>query len=159
MPTRRRYHYRESGLDNVYLVNGYEYVDTPRGRAVKIRNIDGLHKAIGLMLVHEKKNLSGKEFRFLRHEMNMTQLDLAAILRVDVQSIARWEKGQTKRPIDGPAQGLLRIMYQQYVTGDERITDPIKRLAELDEIMNDGRDEEHITFEDTDEGWQPSLAA
>jgi putative transcriptional regulator len=154
-----RYHYKESGLDNIYLVNGFDFIDTPHGRAVNIRNIDGLHRAIGLMLAREKQNLTGKEFRFLRHEMGLTQRDLAAILRVDVQSVARWEKGQTKRPIDGPAQGLIRVMYEQYIGGNERIVDPIKRLAELDEIINDGEVDEDISFEDTEEGWQPAMAA
>jgi putative transcriptional regulator len=152
-----RYHYTECGLDNIYLVNGFDYVPTPRGMAVNIRNIEGLHRAIGQILVREKQNLTGREFRFLRHEMNLTQQNLAAVLRVDVQSVARWEKGQNKRPIDGPAQGLIRVLYEQFIGGNEKITEPLKRLAELDEIMNE--DDEDIALEDTDHGWQPSMAA
>ena len=45
------YHYTESGPDNVFLVGGYDYVDTPRGRTVVIRDIDGLHRVIGRALV------------------------------------------------------------------------------------------------------------
>jgi len=159
MSPHPRYHYTECGLDNIYLVNGFGLVDTPHGQSVHIRNIEGLHKAIGQILARERQNLSGKEFRFLRHEMNMTQRDLAAVLRVDVQSVARWEKGHTKRPIDGPAQGLIRVMYEQYIGGNEKIVDPIKRLAELDEAMNSDDDGEEISLEDTEEGWQPSMAA
>ena len=51
-----RYHYSECGLDNIYLYNGFEFVETPRGRAVNIRDIEGLHRAIGLILVRDKKN-------------------------------------------------------------------------------------------------------
>jgi putative transcriptional regulator len=42
-----RYHYTECGLDNIYLLNGFDPVETPRGKGVTIRNIDGLHRAIG----------------------------------------------------------------------------------------------------------------
>lgn len=158
MDTRAPYHYTECGLDNIYLMNGIDVVQTPRGKAFNIRNIDGLHRAIGRMLVREKKNLNGKEFRFLRHELNMTQRDLADVLHVDVQSVARWEKGRTKRPIDGPAQGLLRVIYERFIGGDPEIVGPLKRLAELDEILSE--DNEDFSFEvDTDEVWQPAMAA
>ena len=152
-----RYHYTECGLDNIYLVNGFDIVKTPRGAAVNIRNIEGLHRAIGQILVHEKQNLSGKEFRFLRHELNMTQQNLASVLRVSVQSVARWEKGKNARQIDGPAQGLLRVLYGEFIGGNEKVTEPLRKLAELDEILND--DGEDISMEDTDGTWQPSMAA
>ena len=158
MPNVRRYRYTECGLDNIYLLNGFEPVSTPRGEGVRIQDVEGLHRAIGLLLVRDKKNLNGKEFRFLRHEMNMTQHDLAAILMVDAQTVARWEKGRTKRPIDGPAQGLLRVMYEKYVGGDPEIIATLRRLAELDEVTN-GAEDQDILFEVTEEDWQPSMAA
>ena len=157
MATQRRYHYTECGLDNIYLSNGFQYVDSPRGKAINIQDVEGLHRAIGEMLTSEKKDLDGKEFRFLRHEMNLTQRDLAEIIGVDVQSIARWEKGQTKRPIDGPAQGLLRVMYQEFIGNNSKIVEPLRRLAELDEAIH--KIESEFSFEDTEERWQPSMAA
>lgn len=157
MATQRKYHYEECGLGNIYLTNGFKRVSTPRGEAVKIQDIEGLHKAIGLMLVEEKRDLSGPEFRFLRHEMNMTQRSLAEVLRVDAQSIARWEKGRTAKPIDGPAQGMLRLLYREFIGQNAEIIEPLKRLAELDESLC--IDDEEISFEDTADGWQPALAA
>ena len=151
-----RYHYTECGLDNIYLMNGVDIVATPRGEGVNIRNIEGLHQAIGRILVRDKKNLNGKEFRFLRHEMNLTQQNLAAILGVNVQSIARWEKGETKR-IDGPAQGLMRVLYEQFIGDNTKITEPLRLLAEIDELLNDT--DEDISLEDTEDGWQPPMAA
>lgn len=156
MATQLKYHYTECGLDNVYLINGFEPVSTPRGEGIKIQDIEGLHKAIGLMLTEEKQNLNGKEFRFLRHEMNMTQRTLAEILRVNVQRVARWEKGQTQT-IDGPSQNILRLLYCEFVGGNTQIVEPLKRLAELDEALE--RDDEDFSFEDTANGWQPALAA
>ena len=39
--TEARHHYRESGLSNVYLINGFRYVETPYGRSVIIEDLDG----------------------------------------------------------------------------------------------------------------------
>lgn len=88
------YHYTECGLNNIYLVNGYKFIETPRGKSVSINDIDGLHKAIGLLLVTSKKDLSGEEIRFLRLELLMSQNTLAKLLGVSEQAIRRWEKGK-----------------------------------------------------------------
>jgi putative transcriptional regulator len=148
-----RYHYTECGLDNVYLLNGFKYVETPRGKGATIKDRDGLHRAIGRYLVREKKNLSGKEFRFLRHELDMTQLLIANLLNVDVQTVARWEKRKTVE-IPGPAQGLIRLLYEEHTNGNRKITTLLAELAELDEIIHG--DDEALEFEDTEEGWQAS---
>ncbi len=142
------YHYRECGLDNVYLIGGVEVVDTPRGKGVVIQDIDGLHRLIGNILVRERKNLTGPEFRFLRHEINATQHLLATLLGVDVQSVGRWERQESAIP--GPAQGLIRLLYEEKINGNREISEPLERLAELDE---QGTDNE-ITLEGTPEGWQ-----
>jgi putative transcriptional regulator len=143
-----KYHYAECGLDNVYLINGFTRVITPRGESVKIQNIEGLHKAIGSILAEEKRDISGKEFRFLRHEMNLTQRSLADILKVDTQTVARWEKGHSR--IDGPAQLLLRLLYREFIGNNVSIVGPLKQLADLDEALQI----DDLSFEDTAEGWQ-----
>lgn len=148
-----RYHYTECGLDNIYLMNGCEFVETPRGKGTKIKDFDGLHRAIGRVLVREKRNLNGKEFRFLRHELNLTQQNLASLLGVDVQTVAGWEKGKRKSGIPGPAQGLIRLLYEEHTKGNKDIREPLQRLADLDELLNDGAGEE-IDLEETAEGWQ-----
>lgn len=40
------YHYTESGLLNVWLVNGYQEHETPYGRGLSIEEADELHRAI-----------------------------------------------------------------------------------------------------------------
>src|SRR5580692_3015243 len=62
--------YRECGLDDVYLLGGYERVETPHGAGIVVKDLDDLHKAITLYLVSEKKVLSGKELRFLRKQLD-----------------------------------------------------------------------------------------
>jgi DNA-binding transcriptional regulator YiaG len=128
------YQYRECGLDNVILVGGVTIRETPRGQVIHIEDVEGLHRAISEVLLSERKKLSGRELRFLRHELNMTQDVLAALLGTDVQSVARWEKARYKVP--GPADRLIRILYREKISGNPAIVEPLKKLAELDEIIN-----------------------
>ncbi len=143
------HHYKACGLDNVYLDGGVEYINAPRGKVLHIRDLEGLHRAIGHWLVHERKNLTGKEFQFLRHEINLTQQNLAGILGTDVQNVGRWEREEGDK-IPGPAQGLIRLLYDEKINGNKEISEPLERLAELDEQM-EGTEE--IRFTDGPEGW------
>ena len=131
-----RYRYTECGLDNVYLLNGFERVPTPRGEVVRIVNEDGLLTAIGRCLVTEKKWLSGKEVRFLSKELGLTQNDISSILGMDIQAFARWEKGRRSKG-SMAADRLLRILYMERVKGNPRIRESLQRLAELDELLNE----------------------
>lgn len=151
---KRPYQYTECGLDNVYLVNGFKSVGTPRGKGIHIENVDGLHRAIGRFLIEEKKRLTGKDLRFLRHELDMTQQTFSHLVGVDVQSVARWEKGRSEVP--GPADRLMRMIYKEAIEKrNVKIVEPLKRLAELDEILN-GDDEEQLCFEEVSDQWQPA---
>lgn len=127
------YHYKESGLDNVYLENGFTIHQTPYGEGVSIKDTAGLHKLIGEWLVATPKKLNGAELRFIRLEMELTQRDLGAVLGQDEQAIRRWEKYRT-RPINGSADRLLRLLYSEYVGGNVKIREAVDRLAELDQI-------------------------
>ena len=150
MKTGTPHHYTQCGLGNVYLRNGFEVVSTKYGQAIRIHDIDGLHGAIGMYLIREKKQLDGREIRFLRHEMALSQNVLGKLLDKSGQSVARWEKGQTK--MDGPADRLLRLLYESQATergGEYGIPELLAQLAELD--VTDDLDE--VQFEDTNRGW------
>lgn len=143
------YHYTECGLNNIYLLNGYKFIDTPRGKAVSIKDIDGLHRAIGLFLVTTKRDLSGSEVRFLRLGMLMSQLTLAKLLGMSEQAIRRWENG--KATIPKPSESLLRLLYKEHVNDkDGKIATVLKKIADLEEVFN-GKD---ILFKDTRNGWR-----
>lgn len=143
------YHYKGCGLDSVYLHGGVTYIDTPRGKAVHIENIEGLHRAIGYWLVHEKKNLTGKEFRFLRNELNLTQQSVAALLNTDVQNVGRWEREEAEK-VPGPAQVVMRLLYDEQVNGNKAITEPLRRLAELEQQFGE---DNQVKFEAGPAGW------
>jgi putative transcriptional regulator len=141
------YHYTESGLDNVYLKNGYRYHNTPYGRGVSIEDTEGLHKAIGKWLVCDPARLIGGELRFLRFEMEQTQRNLAAILGTTEQSLKLWEKNRTK-PIPRTADHLLRALYLDYRRPGS-VRHMLERLAQLDQAERvDGR------FKETGSGWK-----
>jgi putative transcriptional regulator len=120
---------------------------------VQIENIEGLHRAIGYWLVHDKKNLTGKEFRFLRNEMNLTQQNVAALLNTDVQNIGRWEREEAEK-VPGPAQVVIRLMYDEQVNGKKAIIEPLRHLAELQEPFGEN---DEVKFASGPGGW--SVAA
>ena len=127
------YRYAECGLDDVYLLNGFKMKETPYGKGVTITDIDGLHRAIGVFLVHERKTLSPKELKFLRKQMGLTQAELGSKIGQSAQQVARWEKGSCEIP--GPAERLIRIIYAvDHVPEDTRgpLLDDL--LAQLDEL-------------------------
>jgi DNA-binding transcriptional regulator YiaG len=87
-------HYTASGLDYVYLVNGYSVEKDPDyGRILTIEAADDLHRAIGLYVINQDRALTGSEFRFLRKQMGLKQKDLAERFGTDVQTVANY-KGQ-----------------------------------------------------------------
>jgi DNA-binding transcriptional regulator YiaG len=141
------YHYTECGLDDVYLMSGYEEVQVDDDVAVAVKHVPELHKAIGHALVTAKKVLSGKELRFLRKEMDLTQDEVARLVGVTDQSVARWEKDQVQIP--EAADYLLRFVYLQHIQEKIDVVELIKSLRDRDS----GRDE-GFCFEVSKGGWK-----
>ena len=101
-----RFHYWACGLDNVYLTGGLNI--SKSGTSYSITNIEGLHKCIAMHLVECTSQLNGKELRFLRKELNLTQADLGTRVGVDVQTVGRWEKDETENKM---ADRMIRMLY------------------------------------------------
>lgn len=128
------YHYTECGLDGVWLVNGYEIEDTPYGETVSIRAVKELHNFIGLTIINECPELTGKQIRFLRKELNLSQLNLAGLLGVGETSIRAWESERAK--MGTPTERLLRGLYREHVQGDGSLRRLIDRLCHQDRVYN-----------------------
>jgi putative transcriptional regulator len=141
------YHYVQCGLDDVYILNGYALHKTPYGHGITVENAEGLHEAIGRHLCFNKAFLNGKEFRFLRKLLDLTQAELAVALGCDVQSVARWEKGKTD--INGAADRLMRVLYLASRLGKIDAAELIRDISTLDAKITDRQ-----VFEDTPEGWK-----
>jgi putative transcriptional regulator len=145
-------HYKDCGLDDIYLVSGYEVEKTPYGDGISIKNLDQLHKAIGSFLARQKKALSGKELRFLRKQMDLSQSDLGKMLGLTSQQVARWEKGQCE--VSGSADILIRGLFIQYAGGDLDLKELARALDEMDSPVK-----EKAIFENKDGGWRMQRAA
>jgi DNA-binding transcriptional regulator YiaG len=143
--------YPDCGLDDVYLLNGYDVENTPYGDGIVVQDVDGLRAAIARDLVSRKKVLNGKEIRFLRKQMDLTQSELGRLVGLDAQSVARWEKGQRVQK-KGPAELLLRVIYTGTFEGK---IDPLAILRRLDEL--DAPIRERRVFKETNDGWRAAL--
>ncbi|MCF6293694.1 MAG: helix-turn-helix domain-containing protein [Robiginitomaculum sp.] len=100
------YHYKACGLDNVVIVDMPVVSDDSGEGIVRISNIKGLHRLLSYCLVTQEMALRGKEIRFLRTEMGLTQAQMAEILRKDTQTVGRWERGECL--VDQTADILIR---------------------------------------------------
>ena len=141
------FHYTACGLDDIWLVSGYDAEELDGERVVTIRNLDGLHAAIGQSLVKRKKILTGKEIRFLRQQLDLTQSQLARFVGCDAQQIARYEKGENKMP--GSTDRLLRMLYQEHLGGEISVKALLTALDELDSKIS-----ERQLFKETPDGWK-----
>lgn len=125
-----KYQYKECGLPNIFLVNGFESKDSDKyGRGLIIHDLKGLHRAIGLDLSEQPARLDRKEIRFLRHEMDMSQRNLGRILGNSEVTVRKWEAGDSN--ISPTADRLLRGYYVEFVDGG-RVLELIAKLNELD---------------------------
>jgi DNA-binding transcriptional regulator YiaG len=137
---RKPYAYTVCGLDNIYLLNGYNIIHHAGEECVSVIDVEGLHRAIGRHLVLHRKGLAPKEIRFLRKTMELTQAELAAKLGNDAQSVARWEKGICEMP--GTAEKLLRATFlaenilddNDLVTLKQLLVSVMDELDSVDEI-------------------------
>lgn len=141
--------YVESGLDNIYLENGYRVHRTRYGEGISIQDTEGLNKAIGRWLVSLPKPLTGAELRFLRLEMEATQKNLAGILGTTEQSLRLWEKHR-KKPMPGPADRLLRALYLEFTGKDESVRKMLERLAKFNATDRQIK----VQFRETSRGWK-----
>lgn len=144
------YHYRECGLPNVWLDDGVRRVKTRSGPGVAIRDVDGLHRAIGAALL-SKPRLTGPEVRFLRKDIGLSQRALGELLGVTEQAVAKWEKsGRTPKP----AERLLRLIYAELAKENVTVCELIERINAIDE-----KAVERVVMKSFKDGWRPPLAA
>ena len=145
-------HYTACGLDDVYLMSGYEIVKTAHGEGTAIKKLDELHLAIGRNLAERKKVLSAKDLKFLRTHMNLTQSELGKLLGLTSQQVARWEKDECD--ISGAAEFLLRAYFIQHSGGTLNLQELVRGLDE-----NDASSQEKSIFAKTPKGWRAQIAA
>jgi putative zinc finger/helix-turn-helix YgiT family protein len=141
-----KYHYTESGLQNVWLL-GVEIFECGCGEIFAfIPCAQELHKLIAQILLKQENQLSGREIRFLRKHMGMKAKDFAERLGVKNVTVSRWEQGETIPPktidrlirffyasemnLSEIAATITRIKFKKHVKGQKEspINLPIDRI-------------------------------
>jgi len=135
------YRYTESGLENVWLANGYKQ----RGDAVAIEDSDSLHRAIGRVLAR-KPRLNGQQLRYLRKELGLSQARLGNLLDVSEESVSLWER---RGRVPQSAARVVQAMYLEVAEGGITITQLVKTLAEMDDTC----DEPMVFAHAHNQGW------
>lgn len=144
------FRYIDSGLDYVYLTNGYQVEDTPYGMVYKIEAIDQLHEAIADDILSSNRPIRGQELRYLRGMLGLSQEALGAILSKSRATIAKWEGKRTEQ-IDETADKLLRSFYDMQMNGSELAKQLLDLFKRVDEFENGYTDD---VFESQDGNWK-----
>lgn len=137
------YHYTECGLDSVFI-EGMDVVQDHAGDdTFSIPAIGLLHRVIAEGIVLLPSKMSGRELRFLRTEMGLTQEKLADVLKVTLLTISRWEREES--PIKDTAEMLIRLMAVENLGLDvqlnvDAVSSKVTRAARVAPIRIDGSD-------------------
>lgn len=128
------YHYTESGLTNVWLENGFIVRETPYGKSTAIEDAHGLNKVLAMNLVQKPGRITGKELRFLRVFLGLSQESLGKrCLGVTEQSVSLWERtGKVPQQTDL----VTRMLVLEQLNGNGRMTDLIDRINTVDRLIH-----------------------
>lgn len=127
-------HYTACGLENVWLANGFTVKETKYGKGVSIEDVDGLHRLLASKLVEAKVLLTGKEFRFLRVHLGLTQQGLGKLLGdVSENAVSLWERKDSVPPI---YDHWLRILVIAKFEGDTKVADAVQRIQTVERLVH-----------------------
>jgi putative transcriptional regulator len=148
------FHYKSCGLDNIWLKNGFDKRQTNEGSGYSIHDIDNLHRVIAKGIIEKPAPISGKEFRFLRIEMEFSQKAIGDLMDKTDQMIAKWEKGENNVPV--LADAAIRNIYRDSIgMSESSIAKLLKELKDLDRQLHEIK----IEMEETSDGWSYSACA
>lgn len=124
-----RYHYTESGLDNIWL-EGVTVHSCPNCEveSADIPDLEGLHNLIAKFIILTPLPMRGVELRFLRKETKLKLKDFAERLGVDPKTVNNLEKAvQLNKQTDVAVRVLVIAALWQ---GEEQINTLIE-LAQI----------------------------
>ena len=126
------FHYTACGLENVWLANGYKVKATRHGSAVAVNDVEGLHKLLTQTLIEKSSRLSGKEFRFLRTQLGLSQEALAALLDFSENAVSLWERKDT---VPAACDQWLRMSVLAKLAGNTKLSDAIARTQAVHKLI------------------------
>jgi DNA-binding transcriptional regulator YiaG len=140
------YHYTQCGLDNVWLENGFTVKNTPYGKGISIEDAVGLHQVLALDLTKKKGSITGKELRFLRVAIGLSQEGLGRLLGATEQSVSLWERtGKVPKNSDS----LTRMLVSEKLNGNCKVTEVIERINTVERMCN-----QRIVARETKHKWR-----
>lgn len=144
------YHYTECGLDNVWLENGYTMHRTPYGKGVSIDGADGLHTVLVAEILRKKGRMTGKELRFLRTHLTLSQDNLGKCLGATEQSVSLWER---TGKVPAATDALVRLLVIERARGNDKVTAILNRINDVDRLVN-----QKIVAKETHKKWHSEVA-
>lgn len=129
---KKQFHYTACGLDNVWLENGYDVKQTKHGEAIAINDVDGLHRLIALQLVDKPGRLTGKEFRFLRVQLGLSQEAMGQLLDFTENAVSLWER---KNTVPVACDKWLRVYVLVKYAGKTKLSDAIERIKTVHQLV------------------------
>ena len=126
------FQYTACGLDNVWLVNGYKLKETRHGHAVSVNDVDDLHKLLTQTLIDKPGRLTGKEFRFLRTQLGLSQEALGALLDFSENAVSLWER---KDAVPAACDQWLRMSVLAKLAGNTKLSDAIARTQAVHKLI------------------------
>ena len=133
------YHYKMCGLDNIYLKGEGVIIGAGKyGATVSIANMEQLHALIATDIATSTLALKGKELRFLRVQLDLSQVQFASLIESTKQNIGRYERDEIEGGIPGSVQMAARMLYLAY-TKHPDIAKVVADLAELDRCATGDR--------------------
>ncbi|MBV7460600.1 MULTISPECIES: transcriptional regulator [unclassified Acidovorax] len=145
------YHYTECGLLNVWLENGYTKHETQYGSGVSICDVDGLHQALALAIADKEGSITGKELRFIRTMLDLSQSALGKLVGSTEQSVSLWER---RGRVPKAAEIIIRMMLLEKLNGNVKVAEIIAKASFVDRVIN-----QRIVATEKRHKWASKIAA
>lgn len=143
------YHYKMCGLDNVWLENGYTAKETRYGKGVSVANADQLHALLATVVAKKEGRLTGKELKFLRNFLCLSQRRVGEMLGCSEQSVSLWERNDN---VPVAEEALIRSCVLEKVNGNAKVSEMIDRMNTVDRLVH-----RQILARSTREHWTTTL--
>ncbi len=114
--------YRESGLDNVQLVDAPVWECGRGHQEIELPNAEQLHRLLASLVIRKPALLRGPEIRFLRKELGLSGRAFANRLGMTPEHLSRLETGG--RSITATIDLLVRLAVGWELTRRRRIEFP-----------------------------------
>jgi DNA-binding transcriptional regulator YiaG len=148
--------YEGLGLDNIWLENGYHWVETGHGRALVVNNVEALERTMARHVTEQSARLTGQARRFLREMLNMPQDAFGRTFGRDYQTVARWEAA-LHTPVPKGAGAMMRQLYLEREGARPLFTHIVDKL---EAAATNAAKEPAVFFHDKADGtWRAGAAA